>query len=148
VNGGNPPPPGGNQCAFDHARGLVGVDETVRAGQNARMLGRHPDSPAEQQNVAGHRLRQQHRIAAMVSRSRHQTLASGPLGPVRRIGAGVFRHASGDLGPDSAHEAEAIAADTLARSLVPVGRADPAAGGGDDALAVRIRTHGTIGLPS
>ena len=67
----------------------------------------------------------------MPSRRRDERIGAGfrPVGRIRRRQLGLRAH---DLAPDAAQQAEAIAADAFQRGLVPVGRADPGAGFGDD----------------
>ena len=63
------------------------------------------------------------------SRQRLVTCGLGPVGRVRRRALGLFP----DNGtPHSAHKPEAIAADTFERSLMTIGRADPASRFRDD----------------
>jgi hypothetical protein len=92
--------------------------------------------------------------SAMTARSRFSPLDSRDLNRdfpgdrngtySQQLAAALSEHFLGVLGtdhfaPDAAHQPEAITTDALHARLVVVGRAEPAAGGGDDAGRFRQR---------
>ena len=69
----------------------------------------------------------------MLSRRRDERVGAG-LRPVGRVGRRQLGLRAHDLAPDAAQQAEAIAADAFQRGLMAIGRADPGARRGDDAV--------------
>jgi hypothetical protein len=68
----------------------------------------------------------------MRPRRPRQHFLAGCLGPIARIGRCTLRLDADNRAPHASHKAKAIAADSLERGLVPVGRADPGARFSDD----------------
>jgi hypothetical protein len=67
-----------------------------------------------------------------LARTLGQHLARAGLAPVPAVGRDGKRLVADNLAPDAARQAKAIAADPAQAGLIVVGRAEPAAGGGDD----------------
>jgi len=121
---GNAPRPGGRQRFFDDAEAFVGVEELVRRCQNPDMLGNGARAHAEKEEIAG--------LAGLDRNGQHQTrgpfgedLALPGLAPIPAVGRDWEWLGPDNLAPDTAREAEAVAADPAQAGLVMVGRAEP-----------------------
>ena len=117
---------------LDHAGALVGVDEAVGRGDDAAVLGDRARAHPEQDQRAG----REPPSAAISSITARAASASGSRcrsRPSRGCRAGSASARVRELAPDAADQPEAVAADALDARLVVVGRAEPAARGGDDA---------------
>ena len=103
-------------------------DDAAVLGDGA---GAHPEQDQRAGREVGHRDLEHH-----AARRLGERLARAGLAPVAAVGRQRQRLGAVELAPDAAHQPEAVAADALDARLVVVGRAEPAARGGDDAAGI------------
>ena len=130
------PLPGGCEPLFDDAQPFIGMDETVRCGQDPDMLGdgaRRSSAPThpEQDQRAGAGLCGSdfwHHLA----RAFCQNFSWAGFAPIPAIGWDRERLVAYHLAPNPAREAKTIAADPAQAGLIVIGRAEPASRCGND----------------
>ncbi len=146
MHGGNPALPRRYQRRARHSRLFIGVNEMRRSDQNARMLGSAIRPPAKQKQISRPCLGKRQGRPEQSLPGVDQPVLATALRPIGGVGRNRFRLLPLKLTPDTPDEADAIAADALRRTLMPVRRADPACRQRNDPVV--HPAHSNIGLPS
>jgi hypothetical protein len=117
------------------------VHHALRRNQNRAMLRGEMRTPAKQQHVARRDFIECY-FREMPARGVGKRFCFARFRPIGGIRRRQLRLVSDHFAPDAAQKAETIATGALARSLMPIRRADPAARGGND-LFLRGRQRST-----
>lgn len=112
------------QDFLDDTEAFIGVDETVRSGQDPDVLGDGARCHPEQDQSAGAGISRadfRHHLARAVS----QNLAGSGFTPIPAVGRDQKWFIPNNFAPDAARQPETITADAAQAGLIMVRRAEP-----------------------